>query len=617
MAVKGSKSQEELRWWEQDEKDVGRAASEVAKALEQDQRNRRERYVAAVSLYEGEGAEFPNRDPDADISELVWNVSRSAVDTVHAEIAGRQKPMAKFQTSGGDWKAKRLAKKLERYCYANLQRSFGNYLTAWELMEDCFRDASITGGGLAKVFWGEGRPVLERHFEHEIFVDPVEGRYGNPQSLFHIYLMDIDRALWMFADNPALSISDERKREIRDAIENSIVDEVSKRLTIKSHDRQTRMVEIIEAWHLQQDSERPGRHVFATKTCTLHDEQWFRSTYPFVRIQWSRDPLGWFGKGLVEEGESIARELNEFTSRIQERVRVSSSKRTYYEEGSIQVEDLQANDAEVLIPVKKGASFQPREESPKPVSDAELQYGAMQFARYFETLGVSQMRATARKEPGVTAGVALRTINDMQAVRFALKAKAYENAYVNLARQMLICAKEAAEDKEEVLDSDGIDWEAVDVGESAFTISIAPASSLPNDPGGRLQMAQELFASQVIGLETFKELLGMPDLEKEMNLQTSQRRWLERVIETFLDAEPGDNVYQSPDAYLLDKPGAVVQVAQAYFEAMYNDAPEVNLELLRRYIQELDIMVKEQQAALAMAQAPMGGAPPQEAPPPM
>ena len=117
------------------------------------------------------------------------------------------------------------------------------------------------------------------------------------------------------------------------------------------------------------------------------------------------------------------------------------------------------------------------------------------------------------------------------------------------------------------------------------------------------QMAQELYSSGIIGVETFKELLGWPDLEKVMNQQTSQIRYLEKTIEKMLDSTEEDR-FQAPDPFLTDKPTALMQTAQAYFEALYNDAPEHNLQLLRDYMTALN------QAIMAAMMPPPGAAVP-------
>lgn len=601
------------RWWAKEGDDLGRTVWTLATSLEQDQGYYRRRALEMLSMYDG----ADNQDGSTSGSQyygygihtiqsrqksLTYNLSRAACDTVHAEIAGRQKPTPKFQTSDADWKTKRRAKKMEKYCQAILQQRQGNYLNAWELMENVFLDCAIWGMGVAKVFTQDSKIHIERHFAHELFVDPVEAVYGQPKNLFHVYLMERDKAIHTFATDPSLDISDQKRAEIADAIEKA--DEVDPEQYGISP-RVAKMIKVAEAWRLPHEGvdAKPGKHVFAINNKTLYEEEWERPVFPFVFVRWDQDRVGWQAKGLVEQGETIAKEINENALKLQERFRLCGSKRTFYEEGSVVEGDLQSNEAEVIIGIRKGAQM-PVENTPKPIAEAENVWLDANINRYFELSGVSQMSASARKEPGVTAGIAIRTLNDMQSARFALKAKAYENAYIDLTDQFIYCAREAAEAGDDmVLRYDNeIKWSEVEVPEDTFNITIAPTSSLPNDPAGRMQMTQELYSAGIIGVESFKQLLGWPDLEKEMNLQTAQTRWLEKVIDNILD-NPED--YEPPDAHIIDKPRALMQVSQAYFDGLYDDAPEESLAMLRQYMAELDQQIQVAQEAAAMAAAEM------------
>jgi hypothetical protein len=624
----GGTYQGQERWWQKKGDDLGRTVWAIAGSLESDQGFRRNRDRESLALYEGRklrGMHAGAYTLEAQYQEYDLNVTRAACDTLHSEIAGRQKPTANFQTSDADWKTKRRAKKLGRFNEAILHQTQGPYLNAWELMEDVFLDAAIWGVGVAKVFAQSGKIKIERHFNHELFVDPVEARYGDPKNLFHIYTMERDQAIHAFALDPALKLSKQKRQEIQDAIETA--EEVDPEV-YGSNPRVAKAVKIVEAWRLRHEDGTPGLHIFCISNKTLYEEPWERDSFPFVRLLWEKDRMGWHGKGLVEQGEAIHRELNQNAVRLQERFRLCGSKRTYIQEGSVDLEDMQANEAEVLIEYKQG-SEPPKENVPKPIADAEFTWYSDAFNKYFEITGVSQMRASARKEPGVTAGVAIRTLNDMQTARFALKAKAYENAYVQLAQQIIQCVREVAQDGFSVRYDEEIDWKDVELPENTFSISIAPASALPNDPAGRLQMAQELFQAQVIGVETFKQLLGWPDLEKEMNNQTAQVRYIEKVLDRILDIDDEDDVdhFEPPDPFIIDKVSAFLQASQAYLDALYDGAPELNLDLLRRWLEMLDAQMASGAEAMqqeqvrnqaTMAAMPSGGqAPPPGAPGPM
>lgn len=595
-------------WWKAEE--PGAEAWNVAISLESDQQHRRQHYQELLDIYEEEGDQY-------DDGELRYNLSRAACDTVHAEIAGRQKPAPKFQTAGADWKTKRTAKLLEKYMLGFLAQAQQPYLNGWELMEDSFLDSPIGGVMAVKVLadFDEERVRLERHFAHELFVDPVEARYGTPKSLFHIYPMDRGAALAAFLDEDNDEDeddddkTDEEKHEsrvkkdidraaVRYAIESSESvrpDDIRRRGTPNVEMRVADQIKIVEAWRLPCGGS-PGMHIYCTNGVTLFKEEWDSRNFPFVLTRWQRDRMGFWGKGLIDQGKSIQDELNDNAAKLQERFRLCGAKRTFYAEGSIDAELLAENEAETFIPYKGQSA--PTERTPSPIADAEAMWLDSQFQKFFEITGVSQMRASARKEPGVTAGVAIRTLNDMQTARFALKAKSYENSYVYLTNLVIECSKalHRAGIDVEVGAGKRIKWSEVDLPANTFDISIAPTSSLPNEPAGRMQMIQELYDKQLITRETFMGLLGWQDLEREMNGQTAQTNYLEQVLDEILDGN-----YEPPDGHIMDKQRAIVMATQTYFEAIYNRAPESVIMDLSNFIAELSHQFDEQQKAIAQA----------------
>jgi hypothetical protein len=323
---------------------------------------------------------------------------------------------------------------------------------------------------------------------------------------------------------------------------------------------------------------------------------------------WTRDQIGWGGQGLVEEGLSQHVELNFNAKKLQERFRLTGAKRTYVEDGSIvNIEDMTENEAEVIIKVTQGCKFLPMDKPPAPIAESEWGYYQSLWEDYWKDRGISELRATSRKEPGIESGIALRTMNDMGTQRFSLKARNYEWGYVDLAEHILLCSQEldeAGEDLSSFMDEE-IRWRDVKMPRDTFEMSVAPMSSMPNDPAGRLAMVNELREGGVIGPEAYKSLLQWTDLESEMNAETAQRRYMEKTIDRFLDAtELNVNaVYKSPDPYLPAKESAMLQMAQAYFHQLGEDAPEHVLKLMRRWLVEMESLLTSRQQYMLQQQA--------------
>jgi len=616
------------RWWAiEDAEDMGSEVFRIGSALERDQAGRRARWLSCITAYEGRTLDslyadsYSRSEPRED---LTYNLHRRGVHTAVAQIAGRQKPKAQFQTSGADWSTQRRARKLDKICESQLTQRQGRYQNGWELMATVLRDAAIGGDGVVKVYAAGNRVVYERKRAHELYVDPLEAQSGDPQNLFDVYKMEVDKAIEEFCNEP----NDEEGNRLRKlALESAPDVPVEGQTFAQQAPRVTKSVRIVEAWRLPPNEGEPGKHVFAMQGKLLYAEDWERPSFPFVFLRWAPEQDGFWSQGLVEEGASIAEEVNKGARRLSTRVRLCAQKRTYYIEGSCDEEALQANDDEVLVPVVPGFTM-PQESVVAPFTPAEQQWLESNYQKYFDLTGVSQQAATSRKEPGVNAAVAMRTLNDLNTVNLSMQARMYEQAFVDLANLTVTCMREVATSKRGFTVKwrgkfflDEIKWSDARLEDDMYEISVAPASSLPNDPAGRLEMVQELFSAGVITPITFKNLLGWPDLESELNSESAEYEYTAELLDRFVfELEEGNKLpfegYESPEGFIVDKQRAMIQATSKYFEAKRRRAPQWNVDLVKRWIGELDILIQRAQRAANAGPAGAGapGGPAQLAP---
>jgi hypothetical protein len=604
------------RWWRAEGDELASELVSICDALESDYAGRRKRALESLRKYEARqlrglyAGAYTLEQTEA--SDLIYPLAQSLVETAQAKIAGRQKPRPMFLTSGGDWKAQRRAKKLDKFVEAVLHQPQGRYLNAWELLLDCYLDALIWGLGVVKVFADpdEERIVLERKFAFELYCDSQEARSGYPLNLFDVWPCDKDVAIETFASG-----NDADAKELRAAIEGAeCIDDLDE--TYGGTRRVAQQIRIREGIRLPISKKQPGKRAIAIAGKTLLTEDWTRQDFPYVFIRWTGDRIGFWGRGMVEETEAQIDELNRAAQRIQARMKLAASKRTFFVEGTVDEEALESNEDETLIAVKAGHPY-PQESPPVPFSPLELEYLGFGFLKLYDTSGISHATATAKNEPGVTSGVAIQNLNDMQTERFAPKSRGYENAFVALGRQIVWTADELGSVTVKLPALTMLrDFSFSDakLEDGSFHVIVAPVSSFPNDPAGRIDLAEKMFNTGLMGGETFKRLAQMPDIEFELARENAEHNYLEDVIDRFLDAEPGEKVYEAPEPFITNKVAAILQFGQAYFDAKLKKAPEHNLELLRRYIKALDKMLTRaaQEAAQQAAGGPAlpAGAPP-------
>jgi hypothetical protein len=329
-------------------------------------------------------------------------------------------------------------------------------------------------------------------------------------------------------------------------------------------------------------------------------------------LTWSKDPFGIFGTGLVEAGANQHDAVNKIETKIIDRMTLLSSRRTYYEPGTVDLEQMKKNDSEVFIPCKDLSKIPPERDTPA-ITSAEAQMVATEINRFFEMQGISQMSASQRKEPGVDAAVAMQTLNDIKSVRMMPKGRAYELLFVDIGEMLIYGAADLSDAVPDLVARfpgkshvEEIRWSDIEADLNRGVIRVAPVSSMSKDPGQRLQIIEQLTNMGFLTRDKYLELIGMPDLDSALELEGSEGTWIDKMVDRYLDAEDAAELkelggYQEPDGYLVSPMAALVRVAQHYFDAMVNDCPTYNADLMRRFMTSLQSIIKKSQAPAAPA----------------
>lgn len=598
-----------------DDDDLGSEVQRLVDGYKNSQAGRRSRYIKNLELFEGRSlngysahtyyeSEYSDQPFSRDRLRLVRSACASAVSNIYAV----QKPKPQFQTLGATWAVRRKAYRLDRICEGILSQRQGRWINVWALMADAVMDTAIHG---TAAIWVQadmeaGRITHELVPTCDIYTDPAEGR--TPRSLFFRRPLDEQAALEQFPGKRA-AIEGARPYEWFGG-------------SGTERPRSSKTIEIVYAYRLPS-GKQPGRWAAVIGGETVDSGEWTAPAFPFVFVQWEPHRDGFWASGLVDEGGTIAKEAGELDLRLLHREVVASGQKVYYERDSVKPDDLCLNDARVGIALNPG-SAPPVESLSVPFHAIELQFLQDKVRAFWDAIGISQVSAAARREQGVESGVAMRTLNDTKAGRQLLKAQRYEQAYVDLAHQWVWRLRElGAEDKDFAVNWAGkmlirsIKWADADVEDDMFSISVAPASQLPNDPAGRLQMVQDMYNSKLISQETTKTLLGWPDLESEMNVENAESEYIDALIERYLDADPetwGMGDYQAPEGFIANKVQALRRFASAWFRLRIDQASlptkeerlkaEFNAGLLTRYIRELDALMQPPPQPPAPPQAP-------------
>jgi hypothetical protein len=592
----------ERRWWMLKGQDAADSISGTLNLIRDAQSFRATQWIVSARLY---GNLAPTTLAGVSFSKIAaqqpalrdrisYNLVQSVVDTVVAKVT-RNRPRPFFLTSGGDYRKQREAKKLNAFLegvfYENSTQDIGKIV---------FRDASVWGDGFIHVFAKGDRVCHERVMSSEIFVDDVESLYGQPRQMHRVKQVDRQVLFDLFPENADM-IGGAKPSRTEEAGRSIVAD----------------MITVRESWHLPSGpGADDGKHCITIDGAVLGEmEPWPHSFFPFARVQWSPRLYGYWGQGLAEQLQNIQLEINKLLWVIQRSMHLMGSFKVFIENGSKIVKEHLNNDVGSII---NYTGTPPMYVTPPIVAPEVYAHLQTLINKGYEQAGVSQLAASSLKPEGLNSGRAIREYNDIQTDRLSVPSKSYEQMFMDVGRLSIEVVKIiAASDKGYQVRVPGkkslamIEWKDIKLNDEDYVMQCFPVSSLPNDPAGRLATIQEYAQAGFLTPRQARRLLDFPDLEQVESLANAEEEYLQSVFDRIVDE--GD--YTSPDP--LDDLQLSKQLCLEYYaKGKFNNLREDRLELLRRYLEQIN-EIEQAMMPPAPMPLPMPGATGEPIAPPM
>lgn len=538
--------------------------------------------------------------------KLSLNVIRNMTSAVTSKVAAKNKPKPTFLTEEGNHELREKAEKLEKFTGGVFYES-----GVYAVLAKCFRDACVWGTGILKVEECDGRVDVKRIRKPEVVVDYDEGRDGDPANIYHRRYID---TLVLIEMATAWAKEDGKpEEEIRDIVAAIRVASQARDPDDVEYTYRTTADQVLvtEGWYRGPTKGSKGRHSICIEGCDLHDDQEWEGGAPLIFLRWSEAMEGFWGTGLAEELMGVQSEINKLLQQIQRGHHLIAGH--YLVEQGSKVATAQINND--LAAILKYAGTRPEYVAPQIISPEVYAHLWQLYAKAFEIAGISQLNATGQKPAGLDSGAAQRAYQDIQTERFLEVGQAYEEFVVEVARQVVRCAKQiGGEYRVRSVAKGGItfiDWSEIDLDEDMYAIRVFPTNLLPSTPAGKLQLGQDLMQ---LGMEPedMADVIDFPDTEGWLKRKLAPRRVIERNIAHML--KTGEFISPEPfDNHEL----AMRLVNEAYASARLDKVPEEKLELLRRYMADTKDMLPPPPAPPAppMPMDPMMGAPPPGMPP--
>lgn len=594
----------DLKWWDTKTHEGHDKAWAAYEQISKQDGGRKELNLRHMRLYGNVdmfGLSPSTYDVERTKEKLSLNVIKAVSDAATAKIA-KNRPSPRFLTSGGNFSLSRRAKLLGKWADTQF------YLSGiYQVAPAVFLDACVFGTGVLKVFRQKDKIRVERVLPTELFVDRADALYGSPRSLYQRKYVNRD---WLL--NRA---KNEWKvdRKTLHAIENCTSGPDQRDMV--GVDSMSDQVVVVEAWHLPSGpGAQDGRHIIFIDGATLVDSEWEYEYFPFGVIRWTPRLMGFWGIGLAEELTGIQVEINKLLIKIQQSFRLMAQPVWMVDQASLNIikKGIINNEIGQIVAY---AGQKPEVYTPPTVHPEIFAHLDRLYSRAFEISGISQLQVSAQRPAGVEAGVALRTLNDIQSERFSIVSRAYEQMFLDVTKIMVDLGKEIYKSNKKysvVLQRDRntideVDWKDIDMDGDSYVLKVFPVSALPNDPAGKLAHVADMMSLGLVDPQLAKRLLDYPDLEEDIALDRAACDNADRLIEKMLD----EGLYEPPEPF-VDLQLTLKKVQAAYNRAVNMGVPEDRLEMLREFMLALHEHMERQR----MAQAQVPGTVSPASPPP-
>jgi hypothetical protein len=609
-------SKRDAQWWKAKDDDCAAIVNAVVSRIWKQQEWRREAFLRYLRMYNNQSlVGWGGRMAERSIPpgpRLSLNVVKSCCDAFTAKLT-LERPKCTFLTSGGDWDLQNKAKDLEKFVDGQFYE-----MKFYEQSPDVVLDACVVGTGCTKIYIdGEGEDAkvcCERTQVWELGVDEKEAQYGCPRSMYQRKWVDKLVLAEMFPDAAKEILDWEASLEgdYWPAYQDSLAD----------------MIPVHMAWHLKSSAKaKDGKYALAIPNKLLCLEDWNCDYFPFSFYRRMKPLVGFWGIGLAEELIGIQQDINMMIQRAQKSLHLMAVPKWWVRTGSKIAVGTLDNDVSIVRSDEKPEVLVP----PGVLPPDFWQHLERQYQRSYELSGVNQLQAQSQKPAGLNSGKALDTYSDIASERFSVASRCYQDYVLECARQIIDRAREITKPVEEggygnakysVIAvsknaSQSVEFLKTDLKENEAVLQMYPTNKLAKDPSERMQQVENLVNAGMIDPNDAPRLLEFPDLQQEWNLKYASYDLCMMMINKILH----EGVVMQPRPF-MDLKEALKWGQLMVLRAEIDRCPEPHLQLLREWIQSVELMDEEQEAKKRSQQpAPMmppgmpPGAPPGMPPP--
>ena len=526
-----------------------------------------------------------------------FNAAKNARDTV-VSMTAKSRVIPQACTTGATWKEQRRAEEFNRAI-----EGLFDMADVWKLDPLVCSDALTFDVALLKVSEQQGKIEVERVFPWQTAADPIEAARGWKylRSFYQFHLVDRLVLLEMYKDDA----------EARLAIESATLS--TEDVLAFGKDITSDQVLVVEAWHLKSGVDAkdgkwcmclPGRY-------TLEFEDYERDKFPFVPLYQSPCEVGIYQVPMLTWLYPAQQEFDRNNAKIQEAFELLGVPRIILRNGGKVNKSELDNTPGGIIHVE--GTEVPMEWNAQPITPDMFRYNDGIASNMLRYVGVSEGSAHSSIPSGLSnaSGKALQVYDDWESDRLSVFWRMREWMYIELADQVLECARQLAQDNKgfvvTVVDGKRIrlvKFKDIDISKDKYVLRVQPQNLLSKSPAAKFSQVQEMRAGGDITPIEARKLMGIPDLVAQNELDTSMIDIIDKNIGVILEDGRMMTVLPFDDHKTIVERGT-----KAINLARVRDEDPERIDLLIQYVLQAFEEMKRL-AAEAAPPPPPPGAPP-------
>ena len=316
---------------------------------------------------------------------------------------------------------------------------------------------------------------------------------------------------------------------------------------------------------------------------------------PFTSMFWTSPIVGWSSTCLADDLYTIQVQVDELELRIDQAIRQSPFNTVFTPAGSESKATMLSNEAGSIVEYMPGPEGGiPVVATPAPISPEFSRLLDFYIQKAYEFGGVSQLSAQSKKPAGISSGVALQTLEDVESERHNVTLQNFIHSFVEIAEIAVEVFPDNADVLPPAMGRAKIKWSDVKKQKDLFRIQFSAGSALSKDPATKVDQIQKLQALGINLQPILPQLLEIPDLETANSAVTASYDYVQSVIEKAI--ETGEVEF----APIVDMQMLFSEAVRWYLRlSADNDAAGMNKEYLANLKKLLDQVSAEQDAASA------------------